>query len=129
MVIQDAIIILVMHMKYEIGARIRAFRERAGLTQVEFANLIHVSNARVSNWELGLNRPDVDTVPIICSVLGIRADELLDLPTQAQSFSHAETDLINKYRTLDDHGKTLVDTLLDMEYARCINPPQPDLAE
>ena len=47
-------------MKYEIGARIRKFREQRGLSQKEFAQLIGMSNARVSNWEQGLNRPDVD---------------------------------------------------------------------
>ena len=64
-------------MKYEIGTRIRKFRERQGLSQKEFAKLIGVSNARVSNWEQGLNRPDVDILASICNVLRVDPNELL----------------------------------------------------
>ena len=47
-------------MKYEIGARIRAFREARGLTQKELADRLQINNNRVSNWEQGINRPDAD---------------------------------------------------------------------
>lgn len=47
-------------MKYEIGKRIRKYREELGLSQKEPAEQIGVSNGRVSNWEQGLNRPDAD---------------------------------------------------------------------
>ena len=69
-------------MKYKIGARIRQFREEKGLSQTEFAEAINVSNARVSNWELGINRPDVDVLASICSALGVSSDELLGLDLQ-----------------------------------------------
>lgn len=44
--------------KYEIGNRIRKYREKLGISQKELAERIGVSNGRVSNWEQGLNRPD-----------------------------------------------------------------------
>ena len=44
-------------MKYEIGARIRKYREMSGFSQKELAQKIGVSNSRVSNWEQGINRP------------------------------------------------------------------------
>ena len=47
-------------MKYEIGARIRKYREMSGFSQKELAQKIGVSNSRVSNWEQGINRPDAD---------------------------------------------------------------------
>ena len=37
-------------MRYEIGSRIRKYREEKGLSQKEFSKLIGVSNSRVSNW-------------------------------------------------------------------------------
>ena len=37
-------------MKYEIGARIRKYREMSGFSQKELAQKIGVSNSRVSNW-------------------------------------------------------------------------------
>ena len=68
-------------MKYEIGSKIRRLREAKKLSQKEFAQLIGVSNSRVSNWEMGINRPDVDILSTICDVLEVSADTLLDLRT------------------------------------------------
>ena len=47
-------------MNYEIGSRIRKYREANNITQKELAQKIGVSSSRVSNWEQGLYRPDVD---------------------------------------------------------------------
>ena len=53
-------------MKYEIGSRIRKYREERGLSQKQLAELIGVKNNRVSNWEQGLNRPDADILAALC---------------------------------------------------------------
>jgi transcriptional regulator with XRE-family HTH domain len=83
---------------YEIGARIRKYREASNLSQKEFAIKIGVSNSRVSNWELGVNRPDVDTLAIICKVLNVTPSELLDFPQPADELSSQERKVINQYR-------------------------------
>lgn len=85
-------------MKYEIGARIRKFREKQGLSQKEFAQLIGVSNARVSNWEQGLNRPDVDILASICNVLRVDPNELLDIRLNNDGLSEEEKQIISQYR-------------------------------
>lgn len=85
-------------MKYEIGTRIRKFRERQGLSQKEFAKLIGVSNARVSNWEQGLNRPDVDILASICNVLRVDPNELLDIRLNKDDLSEEEKQIISQYR-------------------------------
>ena len=36
---------------------IRAYREQAGLLQVDLAKKLDVDQAAVSNWERGVNRP------------------------------------------------------------------------
>lgn len=65
-------------MKYEIGARIRKYREMSGFSQKELAQKIGVSNSRVSNWEQGINRPDADILADICKALNVSPSELLD---------------------------------------------------
>ena len=85
-------------MKYEIGTRIRKFRERQGLSQKEFAKLIGVNNARVSNWEQGLNRPDVDILASICNVLRVDPNELLDIRLNKDGLSEEEKQIISQYR-------------------------------
>lgn len=86
-------------MKYEIGRKIRYYRELRGLSQKEFASQIGVSNGRVSNWELGINRPDADTLVLICKALQVSADDLLTVPIfYGIALSAKEKQLITEYR-------------------------------
>lgn len=83
---------------YDIGAKIRYFRELKKLSQKEFAKLIGVSNTRVSNWEAGINRPDADKIAGICRVLNISADELLDIHLSKEPLTAEEEQVILHYR-------------------------------
>ena len=42
----------------EIGQRMRALRQGAGLTQDELAERLYVSRQTISNWETGKSYPD-----------------------------------------------------------------------
>lgn len=85
-------------MKYEIGVKLRYFRELRGLSQKEFATQIGVSNSRVSNWEQGLNRPDADILAAICQTLQVSADELLDIRLSKDDLNEDEKQIILQYR-------------------------------
>lgn len=85
-------------MKYEIGSKIRYYRELRGLNQKELAKRIGVSNGRISNWEQGINRPDADILVLLCQALEVSADELLDLKTTSMQLSATECELIRMYR-------------------------------
>lgn len=85
-------------MKYEIGSRIRYFRELRGLNQKELAGRIGVSNSRVSNWEQGINRPDADTIVLLCRALEVSADELLDMNVSNMRLTPEERQIIVRYR-------------------------------
>lgn len=85
-------------MKYEIGAKIRYFRELRKLSQKDFAAQIGVSNSRVSNWEQGINRPDADILAAICQTLQISADELLDIKLSKGDLNEDERQIILQYR-------------------------------
>lgn len=85
-------------MKYEIGARIRKYREEKGLSQKQLADMINVSNARVSNWEQGINRPDADILADICRALNVSPSELLNVHLVGEELSQHEMKLVNAYR-------------------------------
>jgi len=89
-------------LKYGIGARIRKYRESRGLTQKEFAQLIDVSNSRVSNWENGINRPDADILANICRVLEVSPSELLDVKLSTDELTDKERKVIQAYRLKTD---------------------------
>ncbi len=101
-------------MKYEIGNRIRTYRENRGLNQKEFAKLIGVSNSRVSNWEQGINRPDADILVDICKALNVSPSELLDVRLSSDELSDQERKVIMAYRTKTELQKA-VNILLGIE--------------
>lgn len=101
-------------MAYKIGDRIRQYRELRHFSQKEFAEKLGVTNSRVSNWEQGINRPDVDFLKTICEVLNVSPSELLDVHLNAEEFTEQEKQLIRNYRIMTDLQKA-VNILLDIE--------------
>lgn len=94
-------------MKYEIGNRIRKYREERQLSQKEFAKMIGVSNSRVSNWEQGINRPDADLLADICRVLNVSPSILLDVHLSADDLNDRERKIIKAYRSKTDLQKAV----------------------
>ena len=86
-------------MKYEIGNRIRKYREDRKLSQKELAELIGVSNSRVSNWEQGINRPDANILAEICRALQVSPSELLDVHLIDEEITEQERTVLRAYRT------------------------------
>lgn len=85
-------------MKYEIGKRIRYYRELRGMSQKKLAALLGLSNSRVSNWEQGINRPDADTLVQLCKALEVSADELLEMEISNMQLTTQERAVIIGYR-------------------------------
>lgn len=100
-------------MKYKIGNRIRYFRELRDLSQKELAAAMGVSNARISNWELGISRPDADMLVLLCRALEVSADELLDMSSPNMGLTQEEKNLITAYRNRPDLHQA-IKILLDL---------------
>ena len=81
-------------MKYEIGNRIRKYRKEKGLNQKQLAELIHVSNGRISNWEQGINRPDADILAELCRVLDVSPSLLLGVTLSSEELNDDERNVI-----------------------------------
>ena len=101
-------------MKYEIGSRIRKYREERGMSQTKLAQLIGVSNSRVSNWEQGVNRPDADILADICRALEVSPSVMLDVRLSTEEFTEHERKVIKAYRMKKDMQHA-VNILLDIE--------------
>lgn len=59
----------------KIGAFIAENRKKRGLTQVQLAEQLGVSNKSVSKWERGFCLPDVSLYQPLCGILGITLNE------------------------------------------------------
>lgn len=85
-------------MAYKIGEKIKQYRVLREYSQKEFAQKIGVSSSRVSNWEQGLYRPDVDILANICTVLNVSPSELLDIHLDNNELTSQEYAIISAYR-------------------------------
>ena len=102
-----------------IGEQIKKYRNIKGMTQQDIADALGESSGRVIyNWEKGIGRPDCDKLAKLCDLLGVSADELIGCKSMAQRPTATEWNTLQKYRTLDEHGKEVVDYLIDSEYKR-----------
>jgi class 3 adenylate cyclase len=61
----------------ELGARIRAQREKRRLKQQDVANALNISPQAVSKWERGENAPDIMVLEPLARLLGVTTDWLL----------------------------------------------------
>lgn len=98
------------------GEKLRESRKTSNLTQKQLADKIGAKHNSVSDWENDKNKPDPDTIELLCGILGISPNYLLN--SNSDDFSLCEKEIIKKYRALDDHGKDMVDTVLDKETKR-----------
>ena len=65
------------HTNYGLGDRIRESRLRAGLTQVQLAEMIGMSHKHLSNVERGMYEVRTDGIKRISEALGVSSDYLL----------------------------------------------------
>lgn len=56
---------------------IKDYRQKNGLTQTDFAKLLHVSKQAVSKWETGRGYPDSAMIPKIAEVMDVSIDSLM----------------------------------------------------
>lgn len=71
--------------KQTLGMKIVELRKKKGMTQLELAELLGVTDKAVSKWERDLSCPDINTFPKIAEIFDISCDELMQIKTKNQS--------------------------------------------
>lgn len=69
-------------MKKTLGALIAQLRKQKGMTQLELAQQMGVTDKAVSKWERDLSCPDINSIPHLAEVLGVSVEELMQSKTQ-----------------------------------------------
>ena len=70
--------------KKTLGMMIASLRKENGMTQLELAEKMGVTDKAVSKWERDLSCPDVHSIPKLAEVFGIRVDELMQIKAESQ---------------------------------------------
>ena len=100
--------------------RIQEARKSKGLTQSELGQKMGVAKTTVSGWEKN-REPTAAQLGAIVDVLDVDVEFLLQdeiKQRRENTATPAEMEHIKKYRALDEHGKDIVDTILEMELSR-----------
>ena len=70
--------------KQTMGEMIAALRKEKGMTQLELAQKMGVTDKAVSKWERDLSCPDVSSLPRLAEVFGISVDELMQVKSESK---------------------------------------------
>lgn len=101
--------------------RLKQFRTDRGLTQQQVSDMLGVQKATYSGYETGRREPDVFKIKELSRIFGVTGDELLGTGFSSElkvDFTSEELDHIKKYRALDEHGKKMVNLVLEEESDR-----------
>lgn len=107
------------------GDKLKEARKEKGLKQSELGFILGLKNTTISNWEKGISNPDVEIISKLCEILGVPANYFFENMASEEILSFSEKNLIKKYRTLDEHGIQAVDSILNIEYDRCVREDTP----
>ncbi len=61
----------------KIGKFIAECRKKNGLTQMQLAEMLNITDRAVSKWERGIAMPDTSIMLMLCDIFGISVNELL----------------------------------------------------
>ncbi len=86
--------------KQTFGMMIAGLRKERGMTQLELAEKMGVTDKAVSKWERDLSFPDVSSLPRLAEIFEISVDELMQGRGSDQG------------RTVGEKAGTLVDVIL-----------------
>ena len=83
--------------KQTFGTMVAALRKQRGMTQLELAEKMGVTDKAVSKWERDLSFPDVNSIPKLAEVLDVSVDELMQVKASAKanSSNSTTTEIVN----------------------------------
>ena len=70
--------------KQTLGMMISSLRKEKGMTQLELAEKMGVTDKAVSKWERDLSFPDINSIPKLAEVFGVSVDELMQVKTDTK---------------------------------------------
>lgn len=98
------------------GEKIKIARKSKKYTQKQLAEKIGAAHNSISDWENDKNKPDPDTIELLCGVLEITPNYLMN--SSSDELSPKDKLFIKKYHALDLFGQQTINMILGREYER-----------
>ena len=81
-------------MKKTLGTMIAELRKQHGMTQLELAEKMGVTDKAVSKWERDLSCPDINSLPKLAELLGVSVEELMQVKKEAEAPASKVTEIM-----------------------------------
>ena len=102
-----------------IVSRIGEIRQQKGLTQVDIAKHLQITQQTYSSYETGKRQMNFETLCLLADFYDVSTDYLLGRQDAVPSFlSEEERSMIAQYRALGEHAKGTIRNSLAFEYSR-----------
>lgn len=112
----------------EFAKKLKQLREWKGWSQEELAKRLGVSRSKIGNYEQGTREPDFESLEAIADVFNCSLSFLIESGRlgpdewynvkEVAYLNEAETDIIEKYRTLNFRGKNEVSSYVNYIFTR-----------
>lgn len=101
----------------ELSNKLKELRKRAGYTQKQVYDHFNIPQSTFSSWEVGKSEPSGAMLLKLCTFYN--CDILKEFSeSETSGITYQELKLLEKYRTLDNHGREMVDFTLEKEWER-----------
>ena len=100
--------------------RLMELRKEKGFTRESFAKHLGIPFSTLRNYELSINEPREDFWVSVSEYFEVSLDYILGISNERINYDTSclnadELDLLEKYRNLDSHKKTLIKLIIDYE--------------
>ena len=107
-----------------IAERLRLLRKEKGLSKRELVNMLPINYSTYANYESGFREPNSEVLQLVSRHFGVSIDYVIGATEnrmradEVAVLTDAEHTHVMQYRSLDAHGKDLVDIVLQKEFDR-----------
>lgn len=100
--------------------RLTRLRQNIGMNKKQLAQKLCLPYTTYNNYEMGLREPNSETLVKLATYFNVTTDYLLGKTNDTYNKKVKYHDIINKYDALDEHGKKIIDLILEEEYSRTL---------
>jgi transcriptional regulator with XRE-family HTH domain len=99
-----------------INLRLVELRREKGLSQIQVAEHLNITNQAYSLYETNKRQMNYKTLCLLADLFDVSTDYLLGRVDSIPSFlTDEEKDVVDRFRRLDDRGKGSIKSTLDFE--------------
>lgn len=97
-----------------ISEKIKEYRKLRGLSQIEIAKRLHVSQNTISSWETGRTEPNMGVIERLAQIFECKKSDLIGEGGYKENLTVSELRLITSFRLLSAEQQDIILTLAEI---------------